>query len=150
MSSKAKKIKDDITVERDELYNTTVGSIILTVGINTGRTEKECRDLYNTLKKNQKVLPTTIEKIVEYVWTIFGNDSCYERRASFVLLSDKYNVRTPLVTFVNEEGNIMPLNPNGFKDVNLITLAAEGRDWIDCEFIFDENGNIIEQDKEIK
>lgn len=144
MSSKANKIEKRAR-KIDELYNTTIGTIILTVGINAGKTESECRKMYRELKKNQKVLPTTIEKITDYVWTVFGNED-YDRRASFVLLTDNKNVRTPLVTFVNPDGNIMPLNPKGFKDVNLITLAAEGRDWIDCEFIFDDNGDIIKEE----
>ena len=146
MSSKAKKIVKNVKKRVDPLYNSLFGSIIMTVGITTGKTVAECRKLFNELKKNPKVVPETIGETVDYIWTIFGNDDLKRVRAFYVLITDKLGVRSPMVTFVNEEESLMPLRPEGFTDTNIISLAAEGRDWADVEYLYDENGDEIEDD----
>ena len=148
MSSKAKKIGKNVRKRIDPLYNSLFGSIIMTVGITTGRTVTECRKLFNDLKKNPKVLPETIAETVDYVWTIFGNDELKRVRAFYVLITDKLGVRSPMVSFVNEEESLMPLRPEGFVDTNIISLAAEGRDWAEVEYLYDEDGEEIIEDKE--
>ena len=146
MSSKAKKIVKNVKKRIDPLYNSLFGSIIMTVGITTGKTAAECRKLFNELKKNPKVVPETIGETVDYIWTIFGNDDLKRVRAFYVLITDKLGVRSPMVSFVDEEENLMPLRPEGFTDTNIISLAAEGRDWADVEYLYDENGDEIEDD----
>ena len=148
MSSRAKKIGKNVKKEIDLLYNSLFGSIILTVGITTGKTVDECRKLFNELKKHPNVLPDTISGAVDYIWTIFGNDDLKRVRAFYVLITDKLSVRSPMVTFVNEEESLMPLRPEGFTDTNIISLAAEGRDYIECEYLYDENGEEIEDEQE--
>jgi len=146
LSSKAKKIVKNVKKRIDPLYNSLFGSIIMTVGITTGKTVAECRKLFNELKKNPKVVPETIGETVDYIWTIFGNDDLKRVRAFYVLITDKLGVRSPMVSFVDEEENLMPLRPEGFTDTNIISLAAEGRDWADVEYLYDENGEEIEDD----
>ena len=103
MSSKASKMKKIVKRQIDPLYNSLFGSIIMTVGITTGKTVAECRKLFNELKKNPKVLPETIAETVDYIWTIFGNDDLKRVRAFYVLITDKLGVRSPMVSFVDEE-----------------------------------------------
>lgn len=146
MSSQANKIKKNIIKKPDPLYNSLIGSIVMTVGITTGRTERECKDLFKTLKKNKQVLGNTVEDIVEYVWTVFGNDDLIKVRSNYVLVYDKLGVRSPMVTFVNDEGNLMPLRKDGFTETNILSLAAEGRDWAEAEFLYDEDGKPLTED----
>jgi len=148
LSSKAKKIGKNVRKRIDPLYNSLFGSIIMTVGITTGKTVAECRKLFNELKKNPKVVPETIGETVDYIWTIFGNDDLKRVRAFYVLITDKLGVRSPMVSFVDEEENLMPLRPEGFTDTNIISLAAEGRDWVECEYLYDENGEEIEDEQD--
>lgn len=148
MSNKASKIRKNVKKEIDLLYNSLFGSIILTVGITTGKTVDECRKLFNDLKKHPNVLPDTISKAVDYIWTIFGDDEFKRVRAFYVLVTDKLGVRSPMVTFVNEEESLMPLRPEGFTDTNIISLAAEGRDWAEVEYLYSEDGEEIIEDEE--
>ena len=120
----------------------------MTVGITTGKTAAECRKLFNDLKKHPNVLPETIGETVDYIWTIFGNDDLKRVRAFYVLITDKLGVRSPMVSFVDEEENLMPLRPEGFTDTNIISLAAEGRDWAEVEYLYDENGEEIEDEQD--
>lgn len=144
MSNKATRIKKVIK-KPDPLYNSLIGSIVMTVGITTGKTEQECKDLFKTLKKNKKVLGNTVESIIKYVWTVFGNDDLIKVRANYVLIYDKLGVRQPMVTFVNGDGNLMPLRKDGFKETNILSLAAEGRDWAESEFLYAEDGTELKE-----
>lgn len=144
MSSAANKLKKIVKKRIDPLYNSLFGSIIMTVGITTGKTVEECRKLFNDLKKHPNVLPETIGETVNYIWTIFGNDELKRVRAFYVLITDKLGVRSPMVSFVDEEETLMPLRPEGFTDTNIISLAAEGRDWADVEYLYDENGEELD------
>ncbi len=148
MSNKSSKIRKNIKKRIDPLYNSLFGSIIMTVGITTGKTVAECRKLFNDLKKHLNVLPETIGETVDYIWTIFGNDDLKRVRAFYVLITDKLGVRSPMVSFVNEEETLMPLRPEGFTDTNIISLAAEGRDWADVEYLYDENGEELEDEQD--
>ena len=143
MSNITKRIAKQVK-RIDPLYNSLFGSIILTVGITTGKTVEECRKLFNDLKKHPNVLPETIGETVNYIWTIFGNDELKRVRAFYVLITDKLGVRSPMVSFVDEEETLMPLRPEGFTDTNIISLAAEGRDWADVEYLYDENGEELD------
>jgi len=147
MSNKATRIKKVIK-KPDALYNSLIGSIILTVGITTGRTERQCRTLFNTLRKNKQVLGNTVSDIMDYVWEIFGNDDLIKVRASYVLVYDSLGVRSPMVTFVDEAEHLMPLRKEGFKETNIISLAAEGRDWARAEYLYDLEGRQVDDDGE--
>lgn len=146
MSSAANKLKKIVKKRIDPLYNSLFGSIIMTVGITTGKTVEECRKLFNDLKKHPNVLPETIGETVDYIWTIFGNDDLKRVRAFYVLITDKLGVRSPMVSFVDEEETLMPLRPEGFTDTNIISLAAEGRDWAEVEYLYSEDGEELEDE----
>lgn len=146
MSSKASKLKKSIKRQTPEEYRTLVGSIVTTVGIITGKSELQIRKTYNMLKKNKQVIPTTVSEICDYVWSIFGDNSKIALRANMVLVFDRLNVRTPLVTFVNGEGNIMPLSPSG-EYTGILMTAASGSENVDVEFLYNEDGGEIEDEE---
>lgn len=144
MSSIVKRIAK--RKQTPEEYRTLVGSIVTTIGIISGRSELEVRMMYNRLKKNKKDIPNTVEEICDYVWSIFGNDDMIAARADMVLVYDKLNIRSPLVTFVNENGNIMPLSPDGTFTGILMTAAA-GSDYVGVEYLYNEDGSkVIEEE----
>lgn len=143
MSSKVKRLAK--RQQTPEEYRTLVGSIVTTVGIITGKSELQVRKTYNMLKKNKQVIPSTVAEICEYVWSIFGDDSKIAERANMVLVYDKLNIRAPLVTLVNENGNIMPLSPDG-TFTGILMTAANGSDYVGVEFLYNEDGTeIIEE-----
>lgn len=145
MASKASKIGKTVRRRIDPLYNTLVGSIICTIGLTTGKKPSDCRRLFNDLNGNKQALDNfnTIEKIMDYIWTIFGNDDVVYIRGKYILVYDKNNVRTPMVSFTNDEGNIMPIDPKGFTNINILSLAQEGRDWVGYEYLYNEDGTNI-------
>lgn len=141
MSNRVKRIAKKAQKTPEE-YRTLVGSIVTTVGIITGKSELQVRKTYNLLKKNKQVIPNTVAEICDYVWSIFGDDNMIAERANMVLVYDKLNVRAPLVTLVNEDGNILPLSPNGMYTGILMT-ANKGSDYIGVEFLYNEDGTKI-------
>lgn len=146
MSSIVKRIAK--RKQTPEEYRTLVGSIVTTIGIISGRSELEVRMMYNRLKKNKKSIPNTVEEICNYVWSIFGNDDKFEARANMVLVYDKLNIRSPLVTLVNENGNIMPLSPDG-TFTGILMSASAGSDSVGVEYLFNEDGSKIIEEENI-
>lgn len=140
MSNQVKRIAK--RQQTPEEYRTLVGSIVTTIGIITGKTEQQVRKTYNMLKKNKQDIPNTVSEICEYVWSIFGNDDMIAERANMVLVYDTLNIRSPLVTLVSENGNIMPLSPNG-TFTGILMTAAKGSDYVGVEFLYNEDGSKI-------
>jgi len=140
MSNKIKAIKKALA--EPEEYKTLVGSIVTTIGIITGKSELQVRKMYNNLKKDKKALPETVAGICNYLWSIYGDDAHKAARSNMVLVYDKLNIRTPLVTLVNEDGNILPLRPDG-KYTGILMTAAAGSEYVDVEFLYDEIGEEI-------
>jgi hypothetical protein len=125
MSNATKKIKKEIA-KPNELYTTLIGSIISTVGMLSGKSEIQNRKLFNILKKDPKVLPDTVEKICDYIFTVHGDENVKEEfKSRAVLVYDEQNIRQPLVclmsiqTTVNDDGDevdypvLLPLDPKG-------------------------------------
>lgn len=125
------------------LYNSLIGTIVICVAALSGKKESEAKTYFNKLKKRSKDLPLTVEKIVDYVWDDFGKAD-KKLKANLVLIVDGLNVRSPIVSLINEEGNLLPLKPNG-QFTNLQNLANEGRSYIQVEYIYDEEGEHIDE-----
>lgn len=147
MSSKARRL-----IKRKQIpeeYRTLIGSIVTTVGIISGKSEIQVRKMYNMLKKNKQVIPNTVAGICNYVWSIFGDDNKFAERSNMVLVYDTLNIRAPLVTIVNENGNIMPLSPDG-TFTGILMTAANGSDYVGVEFLYDKDGDEIKDEEEVK
>ena len=147
MSNRIKHIsKKVIKAKHLELYTTLPGSIISSIAMLSGISIKDQLEYFKVLKKwvdeqakeNKNI---TVIDIFNHVANEIGKLK-KEWRSKYILIFDKNNVLTPLVTIVNEDGNILPLTPEGFY-YGVMQYAIEGRENIDYEFLFDENGDEI-------
>lgn len=138
MSNIVTRLKNKIKNRTDPLYNSPIGSIVSTIAILTGHTVGEARSLFNKMRLLGDRLPchTTLE-ICDYVYEKFGHqDKPYS--SMIVLVYDDLGLRSPLVSFV-KDGMIMPIDPNGFVSVNILSLANQGRDYIGWEYVYGED-----------
>lgn len=142
MSNIVKRIKTKVVKSNEEIYNTLVGSIVVSVGIINGLDEKEMKSYYNKLKKKRCQLPMTVAELTKLVWDDIGKEENTNLRSNLVLVFDLLNIRTPLVAIVNDEGNLLPLKPNG-DYTGILMSAAAGSQNVSVEFLFDEEGNEI-------
>lgn len=146
MSSPVKKIKVNMKEQKKKeealLYTTPIGTIVSTVGILNGKTEKENLNYMKKLIKKQEEkaeFPNTIIDIVNYVWDDYGKGD-HSLRADTVLLTDTDNIRSPMVTFINED-QLMPLSPEGLA-YGILGCALEGRENVNIEYLYDEDGEL--------
>lgn len=147
MSSTAKKIaKKVIKAKHLELYTTLPGSIIASISMLSKVSISEQLKYFKVLKKwvdeqaNENKTVTVID-MFNHVANEIGKLQ-KEWRSKYILIFDKNNVLTPLVTIVDDDGNPLPLTPEGFY-YGVMQYAIEGRENIDYEFLFDENGDDI-------
>lgn len=147
MSSKAKKISENLVKAKHlELYTTLPGSIIASIGMLSGVSIEEQLKYFEVLKSwvneqanaNKNV---TVIDIFNHVANEIGKLQ-KEWRSKYILVFDKNDILTPLVTIVDDDGNPLPLTPEGFY-YGVMQYAIEGRENIDYEFLFDENGDEI-------
>ena len=150
MSNKAKKVENEtrkfIQLRDSVLAETLIGSIITCIGILNSRTQEEMYKLFRTIKRNKEMISgkDTVEKLVEYINTIFGKSEDRFPLSKLVLVSDLNDIYTPLVAISmddGETGGIMPLRRDGLYSGILTQL---GKDNIAIEYIFDENGEHYE------
>lgn len=147
MSSKAKKISEKLVKAKHlELYTTLPGSIIASIGMLSGVSIEEQLKYFEVLKEwvNKQVNENKTVTVID-IFNHVANDIGKlqkEWRSKYILVFDKNNILTPLVTLIDEEGNILPLTPEGFY-YGVMQYAIEGRENIDYEFLFDENGDEI-------
>lgn len=148
MSSKAKKISENLVKAKHlELYTTLPGSIIASIAMLSEVSIEDQLKYFETLKKwvneqanaNKNV---TVIDIFNHVANEIGKLQ-KEWLSKYILIFDKNNILTPLVTIVDDDGNPLPLTPEGFY-YGVMQYAIEGRDNIDYEFLFDENGDEID------
>lgn len=153
MSNKAKKVENEtrkfIQLRDSVLAETLIGSIITCIGILNNRTQDEMYKLFRTIKRNKEMISgkDTVEKLVEYINTIFGKSEDRFPLSNLVLVSDLNDIYTPLVAISiddGETGSIMPLRKNGLYSGILTQL---GKDNIAIEYIFDEAGEHYEDEE---
>lgn len=147
MSNRIKHMsKKVIRVPHLELYTTLPGSIIASIAMLSGVSIKDQLKYFKVLKKwvdeqakeNKNI---TVIDIFNHVANEIGKLQ-KEWRSKYILIFDKNNVLTPLVAIIDDDGNILPLTPEGFY-YGVMQYAIEGRENIDYEFLFDENGDDI-------
>ena len=147
MSSKSRKIsKELIKAKHLELYTTLPGSIIASIAMLSGIPIKDQLKYFKTFEKwvkeqENEENPITVIDLFNHVANEIGKLQ-KEWRSKYILIFDKNNVLTPLVTIVDDDGNPLPLTPEGFY-YGVMQYAIEGRENIDYEFLFDENGDEI-------
>ena len=140
-----KKIKDNIKQREFNLYNTFVGTAIVCVGMLTDKTEEEMMNLFDTLSHHKNLLKElTALGVVNYIWTVFGDDSKKELRSRLVLITDTNNILSPRIALIDNEDHILPF-PKGFP-VGIIADAMNGKDNANVEYLYDENGDDYEEE----
>lgn len=147
MSSKAKKIsKELVKAKHLELYTTLPGSIIASIGMLSEVSVEDQLKYFEVLKnwvdkQSKETSSISVIDIFKHVANEIGKLQ-KEWRSKYILIFDKNNILTPLVTIVDDDGNPLPLTPEGFY-YGVMQYAIEGRENIDYEFLFDENGDEI-------
>lgn len=147
MSSKAKKISENLVKAKHlELYTTLPGSIIASIAMLSGVSIEDQLKYFEVLKEwvNKQAYENKTVTVID-VFNHVANDIGKlqkEWRSKYILVFDKNNILTPLVTLIDEEGNILPLTPEGFY-YGVMQYAIEGRENIGYEFLFNENGDEI-------
>lgn len=136
MSSKAKKIKENIENKRKldlyKLYNSLIGSCIVTIGKLAQKTEEDLVKDFDMFSDNTNPLWNckTIKEVCDYLIKFY--DVIDDYKENIVLVYDEDNVYTPIVTLEIED-NILPLDPNG------MTLGILNHlDQAVVEYVYDE------------
>ena len=141
MSSKAKKIEEEVNKLRKDIEfsmaTTLIGTIILSVGMINNVPIEKLKDYFVAMGK-MKELPNTIKGLTDFVWRSFGKVENIPIRANLVLLTDKQNIRSPMVGLVHN-GEVLPSLPNGMS-FGIIGCAREKRDNVEVEWLYDTDG----------
>lgn len=137
-----RKIKRNIKeqeVRKLPLYTTLMGSITTTFAILHEKDENWAWKAFKELEKaDWSKQEWTVKSVVDYIWEEYEGNEDFKQL--LILLTDIDNIRSPLVTFAAVEDNqvfAMPLHKDGIA-YGLIGLYNEGRDNVQCEFIYGE------------
>lgn len=119
----------------------------------SGKSEIQNRKLFNALKKQPKVLPDTVEKICDYIFTIHGDENVEEEfKSRAVLVYDELGIRQPMVclmsiqTTLNDDGDeieypvLLPLSPDG-KLYGVMRAFASGSPTVYIEPVYEQGEN---------
>lgn len=147
MSSKAKKISEHLVRAKHlELYTTLPGSIIASIGMLSGVSIEDQLKYFEVLKSwvNEQANANKNVTVIDIFNRVANEIGKLQKewRSKYILVFDKNDILTPLVTIVDDDGNPLPLTPEGFY-YGVMQYAIEGRENIDYEFLFDENGDEI-------
>lgn len=137
MSSKVKKIRESVEADKKlklyTLYGTLVGSVIVTFGKLVGKTEEEMLEDFAYYSKDEELFKCkNIKEVCDYIKKEYGVVEDYED--NIVLIYDEKNVYTPVVTIMDEDGIVYPLDRDG---TAIGVLAHLGSEDIKVECIYD-------------
>lgn len=138
MSNKIKRISKDIIPELP-FDLSLVGSIVAATAMISGKTYEEAEQFYKSIK-NKKLKCETVMKYTNYVWDNFGRSSNKQLRSHLGLFYDERDILTPMVAVCDKDGFPLPNNPSG-KPYGIIGHFLDGRDYVQMEWLYDEDGN---------
>ena len=141
MSNRVNKIKENVKANENlklyTLYGTLVGSVIVTIGKLVNKTEEEMVSDFARFSKDDELAKCkNIKEVCDYIIKDYGMADCFKK--NLVLIYDKDNKYTPIVTLVDEEDNVLPLDRNG---AYVGVLSKLGDDNVVIEDIYDEEEN---------
>lgn len=153
-----KKLKAGKFDKYHVLYTTLPGSIICSAGIGLGKSKSRMLATFKALK-NLKDFQLSIDGITAWLetqWPDFKAEDYYKHA---VLVSDKDNLMTPLVTnwmFTSVDPNepacinILPLSPDGVQ-TGILTYCDNElfQDRIIYDFLDGEDDDVVEEDKDV-
>lgn len=117
-----------------------VGSIVTSVSMISGKTYDDAEQYYNELCKNKKWFKgKSVLDICNKTWSDLGNGN-KSIRSHLGLFYDERNILTPMVAVCDKDGFPLPNNPSG-KPYGIIGHFLDGRDYVQMEWLYDEDGN---------
>lgn len=134
MSNAVKRVKENVKANKRlksyTLYGSLVGSIIVTVGKLVGKTEDEMIKDFARFSKDEELFKSkNILDAVNYIIKDFNMPEEYKKY--IVLCYDEEGRYTPIVTVVDDEGYVQPLDRDG----NYLGVLAQ--DNFEMEYIFE-------------
>lgn len=134
MSNAVKRVKENVKANKRlksyTLYGSLVGSIIVTVGKLVGKTEDEMIKDFARFSKDEELFKSkNILDAVNYIIKDFNMSEEYKKY--IVLCYDEEGRYTPIVTVVDDEGYVQPLDRDG----NYLGVLAQ--DDFEMEYIFE-------------
>lgn len=134
MSNAVKRVKENVKANKRlksyTLYGSLVGSIIVTVGKLVGKTEDEMIKDFARFSKDEELFKSkNILDVVNYIIKDFNMPEEYKKY--IVLCYDEGGRYTPIVTVVDDEGYVQPLDRDG----NYLGVLAQ--DDFEMEYIFE-------------
>lgn len=134
MSSTLRKIKKNVEAENNlkkyTLYGTLIGSVIVTIGKLSGKTEEELISDFARFSKDEKLaLCNNIKAVCDYIINDYKMPEDYKKY--IVLCYDEKGIYTPIVTLVDGDGIVQPLDRNG---TYIGVLSKE----FEMEFVYEE------------
>ena len=135
MSNKVSKIRESAESDRKlkeyTLYGSLIGSCIVTIGKLSGKTENDMISDFARFSKDEELAKSkNITEVIDYIIKDFKMPEEYKKY--IVLCYDENNRYTPIVTLVDEEGYVQPLDRDG----NYLGVLAQ--DDFELEYIYDD------------
>lgn len=135
MSNQIKKIKENVKAEENlkkyTLYGSVFGSVIVTVGKLSGKTEDELISDFARFSKDENLaLCKNIKEVCDYIIADYKMPEEYKKY--IVLCYDEEGKYTPIVTLLDDEGYVQSLDRNG----TYIGILAT--DDFEMEHVYDE------------
>jgi len=135
MSNKVSKIRESAESDRKlkeyTLYGSLIGSCIVTIGKLSGKTENDMISDFARFSKDEELAKSkNITEVIDYIIKDFKMPEEYKKY--IVLCYDENNRYTPIVTLVDEEGYVQPLDRDG----NYLGVLAQ--EDFELEYIYDD------------
>ena len=142
MSNKVSKIRETAEADRKlkeyTLYGSLIGSVIVTIGKLSGKNENDMISDFARFYKDEELAKSkNILEVVDYIISDYKMPEKYKNY--IVLCYDEKNRYTPIVTLVDDEGYVQPLDRDG----NYLGILAQ--DDFEMEHIY-EKSNIDEEE----
>lgn len=136
MSSKANRIRGNAEADRKlklyTLYGTLIGSVIVTVGKLVNKTENELLEEFSKASTDEELFKcNNVREVVDYFIDKFKLENY---KSNLILVYDENQTYTPIVTIMDDEGIVYPLDRDGNA---LGILAHLGSDTVKVEYIYD-------------
>lgn len=134
MSNLVKKIQRNVEankkLEHYTLYGSLIGSIVVTIGKLVGKKEDEMiKDFARFSKDEELAKSKNVTEVVDYIIKDFSMPEVYKKY--IVLCYDERGRYTPVITVVDEEGYVQPLDRDG------VYLGVLAQDDFEMEYIFE-------------
>lgn len=135
MSNKVSKIRESAESDRKlkeyTLYGSLIGSCLVTIGKLSGKTENDMISDFARFSKDEELAKSkNIKEVCDYIIADYKMPEEYKKY--IILCYDENNRYTPIVTLVDEEGYVQPLDRNG----NYLGILAQ--EDFEIEYIYDD------------